>query len=157
MGAIAPVLTTIMQVGSVLGTVASVAQPLISDNAERKYEKRQNDLLLRAMQQDAALKKEQIKAETEASETDRRARLQRTLAEQRAKFGAAGVGANSGSSEAVLQGLFEQSDTERVSREKLDALRANALDQDIAQQKQLNLLQQTQLREKQYINYLSKI
>ncbi len=157
MGAIAPVLGTIMQVGSVLGTVASIAQPFIQDRADSRQQKQSNALQMQQMQQDAALQKEQNRVAAEGAEATRRAALKRAMARQRASFGAQGVGSSAGSAEAVLLGMFQESDEERANREKIQNLRAAALDQNVAQQQQINLLQQTQLRENQRIDYLSRL
>lgn len=156
MGAITPVLGTLLQVGSVLGTVASVVQPFVQDNVDRKQQKQTDALQLKIAQDNAALQKEQNRAATEQADSARRAALKRAMARQRANFGAQGVGSNAGSSEAVLLGMFQESDEERANREKLDTLRTQALDQSLGSQQQLNLLQQTQLREKQYVDYLSR-
>ncbi len=153
MGAIAPVLGTLMQIGSVLGTVASVAQ----DNQARKQQKQAQALQVQHLQQDAAIQKEQTRIAAEQSETQRRIALKRAMARQRANFGAQGIGNGGGSSEAVLLGLFEESDEERAAREKIETLRSQAIDQNIGQQQQINLLQQTQLREKQYLDYITRV
>jgi hypothetical protein len=157
MGAIAPVLGTILQVGSVLGTVAGVVQPFVQDNTERKQQKQAQNLNLQQMQQDAAFKKEEARIAAEQADSQRRAALKRAVARQRANFGSQGVGSNAGSSEAVLLGLFQESDEERANREKLESLRNTIIDSNLGNQRQLNLLQQTQLREKQYVDYLSRI
>ncbi len=156
MGALASVITPLFQIGSVLGSVAGMVQPYVNDKQERKQQQQTQSLLLKQAQQDAALQKEQQRVTTAQSESQRRIALKRAMARQRANFGAQGVGSNNGSSEAVLLGMFSESDEERANREKLDALRSQAIDQNISQQQQLNLLQQTQLREKQYVDYLSR-
>ncbi len=156
MGALASVITPLFQIGSVLGSVAGFVQPYVNDKRERKQQQQTQSLLLKQAQQDAALQKEQTRLTTVTAESQRRIALKRAMARQRANFGAQGVGSNNGSSEAVLLGMFSESDEERANREKMDALRTQALDQNIGQQHQLNLLQQTQLREKQYVDYLSR-
>jgi hypothetical protein len=76
--------------------------------------------------------------------------LKRAVARQRAAYGASGIEANSsGSAQAVLLGLFDESEEEKNQREKLDTLRLNAIDQDVDQRSRLNVLQRTQLAEKQ--------
>lgn len=156
MGALTSVITPLFQIGSVLGSVAGMVQPYVSDKQERKQQQQTQALLLRQAQQDAALQKEQQRITTEQSDSQRRTALKRAMARQRANFGAQGVGSDNGSSEAVLLGMFSESDEERANREKIDALRTQAIDQNIGQRQQLNLLQQTQLREKQYVDYLSR-
>lgn len=157
MATLAPVLGTILQVSSVLGTVASVAQPFLQDRVDRKQLKQTNELQNQINAQAAATKIEQNNAQAAAAETQRRDALKRAVARQRANFGAQGVGSGTGSSEAVLLGMFEQSDEEREAAETLNNLRTQAITQNSAAAQQLNLLQQTQLRENQYVKYLSRI
>ncbi len=59
------------------------------------------------------------------------------------------MGSGSGSAQAVLLGLFDESEDERTKREELDSLRLTALDQNIGQSRALNVLQRTQLAERQ--------
>jgi len=153
MGAIAPLL----QIGSILGTVASVVQPFVQDKAERKQQKQMQALLQQQAQQDATLQRQQMQTQTDQAEQQRRQALKRAMAKQRAYYGAQGVSTDSGSAEAVLLGMFQESDEERANREKLDQLRSQALSQSQAQTQQLNLLQQTQLKERQYVDYLSRL
>lgn len=157
MGTLAPVLGTILQVGSVLGTVASVAQPFIQDKVDNKQLKQTNALQNQLNAQAAATKLEQNRVDAAASEAQRRTALKRAIAKQRASFGAQGVGSGTGSSEAVLLGMFEQSDEEREAAQKINDLRTQAITQNASAQQQLNLLQQTQLRENQYVKYLSRL
>ena len=157
MGAIAPVLTTLLQVGSVLGSVASIAQPFIEDKTQRDQQKDMNALKLQQDTQAAQNQLAQNQVATAQAEEKRRAALKRSVAKQRASFGAQGVGSGGGSSEAVLLGMFELSDAERESAEQLNTLRTQAVAQGLGSQQQLNLLQQTQLRERQYVDYLSKL
>lgn len=157
MGTLVPVLGTILQVGSVLGGVANFAQPFIQDRVDSKHLKEQNALQQKLNAQAASLKQEQNRVETQAADSQRRAALKRAMARQRANFGAQGVGSGAGSSEAVLLGLFDQSDEEREAAEKLSALREQAINQNLGAQSQLNLLQQTQLRENQYVKYISRL
>ena len=157
MGTLVPVLGTILQVSSVLGTVASVAQPFLQDKVDRKQQKQTDALQNQLAAQAAATKIEQNTAQAAATEAQRRDALKRAVARQRANFGAQGIGSGTGSSEAVLLGLFEQSDEERAAAETLNNLRTQAITQNASAQQQLNLLQQTQLRENQYVKYLSRI
>lgn len=157
MAAIAPVLTTIMQVGSVLGTVASIAQPFISDKVQRNQTADLNALKLQQDTQAAQTKLAENQLVLAQNDEKRRAALKRSIARQRANFGAQGVGSNGGSSEAVLLGMFEMSDAEREAAEQLNNFRTQAVAQGLGAQQQLNLLQQTQLKERQYVDYLSKL
>jgi colicin import membrane protein len=155
MGAIASVLTPILQIGSAIGTVAGIVQPFYEDNVSSKQLEQQNALKLKQAKQDAALKQQQITLETQQAEEKRRAALKRAMATQRANFGSQGVGSGGGSSEAVLLGMFEESDAERQNREQLNQLKSAALETGISQQRQLNLLQQEQLQERQILDRVS--
>lgn len=142
---------------SAISTVASVAQPFYQDSLNRKQQKAANELQLRQNSLAAANQKELLQAQDMATETDRRTRLKRAVANQRAKFGASGIGSGDGSSEAVLFGLFDESDEERALREKTLSLRNNAIDLNSAQIQQKNLLEQAQLRQKQDLARLTDI
>ncbi|PCI55951.1 MAG: hypothetical protein COB36_03920 [Alphaproteobacteria bacterium] len=104
---------------------------------------------------DAALNRQKIAIDAGNAEEERKKALRRAVSRQRANFGAQGISSGGGSSQAVLLGLFEESDAEKKKREQLDALRLTSIDQDLAQQKSLNVLQRTQLQEKQKITRLS--
>lgn len=110
---------------------------------------------MRQIQENAALDRASLAVQSQEAQRERQAALKRAVARQRAQFGASGVGAGSGSGEAVLLGLFSESEEERAARERLDGFRFGAIDQNIEQQRRLNVLQRTQLRERQKLNGLS--
>ena len=84
-----------------------------------------------------------------AAEDERRAALRRAVARQNARFGASGIGGSGGSAEAVLLGLFDESEEDLASRERLDNLRNRSLDLNVAQNSSLNVLQRSQLQQRQ--------
>ncbi len=92
----------------------------------------------------AQFQRQQAEQAQAIRERDRRERLRRTLASQRAQFGAHGVGGgigSGGSAEAVLQGLTN--DTERAiadDRERL-GLTFAALQHDVEERRRRNLLE----------------
>lgn len=98
---------------------------------------------------DAALDRQRIAQDTNASEADRKRALKRAVARQRANSGAAGTSGLGGSSEAVLLGLFEESEEEKSRRDSLDNLRFSAIDQSLANRSATNTLRRTQLQERQ--------
>lgn len=102
--------------------------------------------------QSLALQRDQQKLATEQAEAERQKALRRAVARKKAEFGAQGVTAADGSAEAVLLGLFTESEDERKERERLDALRARALDQRSASSARLDLLEQSRLAEKNRID-----
>ncbi len=163
MAALTPVLSLLGTVGSVvsagtaiLGGVQTLAG--VSNRQQEKEDrlaldqlKRQQTLQQRQLEEKAALERQQIALNAKLTEEQRQTALRRAVARQRANFGAQGVGSATGSSQAVLLGLFDESDDERQRREELDALRVTALDQNVSQNRALNILQRTQLSERQKI------
>lgn len=162
MGAIQSVLGAAQLISQGIGLVSGVANSEIS----RRQSQESQDLALKQLQAQQslqerqlaaqnALDKEKIAAQTAQSEADRKSALRRAVARQRANFGSQGVGSGTGSSQAVLLGLFDESDAERQKREQLDALRYTALDQEFAQAKSQNVLQRTQLAERNKLDDLA--
>jgi hypothetical protein len=160
MAAIIPAAT---QIASVLGTVSTIAGTIDKFNRAKSYQdtRNQQELALKQLQdeqneklmqqaEDAELKKQSIQANAEIEEANRRTALKRAVARQRAKFGASGISANSsGSAQAVLLGLFDESEEEKQQREALDKLKEQALDLDLNQQSRINTLQRSQLQQRQ--------
>ncbi|MGH1378104.1 MAG: transporter [Alphaproteobacteria bacterium] len=157
MASLVPVLTsTIVSQGA--GLIANELSGRRSDNSKDialEQLRAQQSLQEQQSAADAALNKQKIAIDAQEAEEERKKALRRAVSRQRANFGAQGISSGSGSSQAVLLGLFEESDAEKQKREQLDALRITSIDQDLAQQKSLNVLQRTQLQEKQKINQLS--
>jgi len=166
MGALSSVLTgvgsaytALNTIESTLGKLSNLASGGASESSRLRAEQ---DLAMRQLQerqaadenydaQQAALDKTKIAADAQAAETSRRAALRRAVARQRAAFGAQGLDSASGdgSSQAVLLGLFDESDEERAQREQSDTLRSQAIDNDLVQQSRINVLQRQQLKERQ--------
>ncbi len=156
------ILPTLMSAVSTVQTIAGTLNDVqnLSDGtteqdklALKQLQAKQN-LQQQQLTAQNTLEKERIVLANQTAEEDRISALRRAVARQRASFGSSGVGSVGGSSEAVLLGLFEESDTEREQRESLDNLRVRAIDQDAAQNNSLNLLQATQLVEKQNLKSL---
>jgi hypothetical protein len=97
----------------------------------------------------AALDRQKLAADSQAADDLRRSALRRAVARQRASFGVQGVGSSGGSAQAVLLGLFDESESDKQNRERLDAIRSTALDQGLSQTKRINVLQAAQLSERQ--------
>lgn len=124
-------------------------------NALKDLQARQS-IELRAAQENATLDRSRIAAQAKDAEDKRLKALKRAVARQRAQFGSSGISpGSSGSAQAVLLGLFDESEEDQAQREKMDRLRLGAIDQNIGQRRRINVLQQTQLREKQNIGRLS--
>ena len=159
MGAIVPTITSLTSAITAVDTLVNQVQSF-GGSSNEDHLREQQRLALRQMQEhnavqqpwsqvQSALEREKMQAESAAAEQQRRAALRRAVARQRAAYGAQGIGAGEGSAEAVLLGLFAESDAERMERERIDDIRNRALEQDIAEQKNLNVLQLSQLRERQ--------
>ena len=165
MGALASIASGLGTIASVVGSASSIAGNIAALGQDPQKEakadlQRQQELALKQLreQQEAAasnaqaetdLQKTQIAATSSAEEAQRRAALKRAVARQRAAFGAQGIGSTDGSSEAVLLGLFDESDRDRQDRERLDGIRTAALDRDLSARNGLNVLQLAQLQERQ--------
>lgn len=165
MGALTPVitgLTTLTTAVSAADKLIGVTRGFASDpyEAQRKALRSEQDLALQQLTaqqalneqqaaQDAELQRQKVAADTLSADANRRASLRRAVAKQRAQFGGSGLSAGDGSSEAVLLGLFEESETDRATSERLDTLRKTAIDQSLSDQRALNVLQRTQLQERQ--------
>lgn len=150
MGALIPVLTQVA-----LGSAVGLASNQISRNQENKSReqsleqlKAQQRLQEQQAAQDAALQKEQITTNARQDAEERQTALRRAVARQRASFGAQGISSGGGSSQAVLLGLFEETDDEKRRREQLDQIRLTGIDQNLDQRSAVNVLQRTQLAER---------
>lgn len=103
---------------------------------------------------DTALRQEQVAAQAERAEAERQEDLRRALSEQRARFGAFGIAGAGGSSDAVLLGLLNDSDELRAARDRVLALQRQGFDQSLSHAQDLNMLQRTQLLERQDLGRL---
>lgn len=158
-------------VGS-LSTAATVLKTLdstfsaiqsFSNNVDKQNQNNllaQQDLALKQLQarqgldqanaeQDAALQRQQLALTAADNDAARLNALRRAVARQNAQFGASGIVAGDGSSEAVLLGLANQSDDDKTRQDALDNLRYQAINQNLEQQKGVDVLQQAQLQQKQ--------
>ncbi len=165
MGALSSIATGLNGIASVVGTVSSLANNLntLANNPQKEAKadlRAQQDLALKQLQAqqqvaaanaqaDSSLQKTQIAATASAEDVQRRAALKRAVARQKASFGSQGITGTDGSSEAVLLGLFDESDRDRQDRERLDGIRTAALNQDLGARSSLDILQLAQLQERQ--------
>lgn len=152
MGSLVPAIA-----GTIISQGVSIATQQSQQSQALKQLKQDQALQERQTAQDAALANERLSLEARNAETMRKDALKRSVARQRAQFGAQGVGSGGGSSQAVLLGLFDESEDEREKREASDALRSRAIEQNLGQQGALNVLQRTQLAEKNKIKTLSSL
>ncbi|MCF8496732.1 MAG: hypothetical protein K9G62_08740, partial [Alphaproteobacteria bacterium] len=175
MGGLAPIVTQAAGLGAPASAVTSLLTPMLAKGALNAISARkdtnsveaQQKLALRQLQEQQKLQQSQIEAGTaiererltlsaQTAEDARRTALRRAVARQRAQFGASGTGnAGGGSGQAALLGLFDESEDELRSRERLDSLRSQALDQDLSNRASLNVLQRTQLQERQKLDRIA--
>ncbi len=159
MGAITPIVSGLGTLASTAGTINQIVNTAQSFGGHSPT-KREQDLALQqlqarqqlAQQQSAArsaLDQERLSASAKAVESDRQRALRRAVARSRAKFGGQGISTNSGSAQAILLGLFDESEEEHTQRTNIDNLRGRAIDLDLSNQSGLNVLQRTQLQERQ--------
>lgn len=153
---LSPLLTTAGVPGAIIGMGAN----LISQQQTRDALRNQQDIALAQLQsrqnleegiaaQNAQTEKARLAAEAQSAAARRTAALRRAVARQKTLFSAQGLSGGGGSNEAVLLGLYNDADMDAAESERLDALRTTALDQQLAAQKQKNLLESAQLAERQ--------
>lgn len=164
---LAPIISKPVQnfsLGNFIGGVAKAAASSYIDtlagslNAGQYQQRRQNDEALRQLQQrqvleqkqsreKAALERQKLALDTAEAEEKRREALKRAVARSNASFAGRGLSSSTGgSADAILLGLFEESEEARLQRENLDRLRTIALDQELTRQQQRNLLELNQQR-----------
>lgn len=153
MATLAPIATQALGLFKTVGTVASVlsATNVINNrsaDASLRHLQDKQKLEERNATQSANLSRQQLQAQTAEAEAKRRNDLKRAVARQRASFGGAGISSNGGSSEAVLLGLFDESEEQRANRERLDNIRFATLDQQLGNTKRVNTLERTQAESK---------
>ncbi len=153
MGSIVPIAAQTAQASQTAGTIAST----ISAGANVLNAVRGGDQSLSSKQlaqrqaieernvvEQANVQRQELFEKARVAEDERRKALKRAISRQRAQFGSSGISSNSGSSEAVLLGFFDESDDQRQSRENLDQIRLAAIDQKLSQVKRVNTLKRTQ-------------
>lgn len=156
-----PILTMTGIPGMILGVGNTLAQQQEARNALRS----QQDTALAQLQarqsleeagaaENAALQKAQIASDAATADTRRKAALRRAVARQKTLFSSQGIGGADGSNEAVLLGLYNDSDEDAAAQSRADSLRVAALDQSAAQRRQKNLLEAAQLSEQQNLTRL---
>jgi multidrug efflux pump subunit AcrA (membrane-fusion protein) len=155
--------STLGTIGTALGTVQTIGKAFndLSGNslAERQRDQAMRDLQRQQNQQTAEAQQradeQRRKIEIDATDAERRRRaaLKRSIAKRNARFGASGIGGGkSGSREAILLGLYNESETEKKQREDLDKLRFQSITNDLSNIASRNILEKTQLSERQKLD-----
>ncbi len=157
MGSIVPIAFQALQAFQAVSTVAKVIDGGSSQGNQAVSQLQERQALEnRQATQKAALDKKEISIKAEKAEKERRAALKRAVARKRVRFGSHGVSVGDGSSEAVLLGLFDESEDVRIQREKLDKIRLQSIEQNVNNTRRVNTLERTQLREKEKLKRTSE-
>ena len=157
MGQLTSVLSTITQTIGAVETLAGTVDQF--SGGDRRNMQREQNLAMQQLQarqkqqqqeaeQNASEQRAQIQLDAQQEEQRRRQALRRAVARRNAKVGASGA-SRTGSNEAVLLGLINDSDDARGDNIALDQLRYNAIDNDLTTLRQRNILERTQLAEQQ--------
>jgi hypothetical protein len=108
-----------------------------------------------AQQADIATRRAQIETSAASDEAARLKALRRTVGRTRASLGSRGGGTSDGSGEAVLLGLVADTDRDQREADATTRLRTQALAQEVADTQKSNLLERSQLAEKQRLELFS--
>ncbi|QQP88579.1 hypothetical protein IGS68_21515 [Skermanella sp. TT6] len=102
-----------------------------------------------AQRADIETRRAQIQASAAADEAARREALRRAVGRTRTSLGTRGGGTSDGSGEAVLLGLVSRTDADSRSAQAIERLRGQALSREAEDTRRRNLLDQSQLAERQ--------
>jgi hypothetical protein len=150
-----------------LANTAVGAYQTLTGPSDRDVYIDQQDLALKQLQQtqkqqtrnaqeQAALDRDKIAADADAAEQSRLAALRRAVARQKAAYGDSGIAIDDASPQAVLLGLSSESEGEKTQREQMDAIKNSVIDQGLAAQQRANILELSQLKERQKLARISE-
>ena len=108
-----------------------------------------------AQQADIATRRAQIETSAASDEAARLKALRRTVGRTRASLGSRGGGTSDGSGEAVLLGLVADTNQDQEEAAATTRLRTQALAQEVTDTRTSNLLERSQLAEKQRLELFS--
>ena len=160
MGTLTSALTQIGSTISTINTITSGVQQLTGQNDRmQKSSQRLAMQNLRERQQlseqqanaNAQLSRAELAERSKQEDENRRKALKRAMARQNVNRGASGISSN-GSNEAILLGLYNDADDDRQNANALDQIRFNTIDNDLYNLQQNNILQRTQLAQKQKLD-----
>lgn len=157
MGNLTPVLGTLTKTLGAVSTLATTVDTL--SGGSRRDTRAQQDLALQQLkarqtseenkaQANATLSRDQLALQASQDAESRRQALRRAVARQNVTAGSSGI-SRSGSNEAILLGLVNDSDSETQNRDALDQIRFNTIDQNLSNIQSQNVLERTQLAESQ--------
>ncbi len=158
MGGLSSLASQAFQAISAVNTVVGAVDKFTNSSTQRDTDSQAiNDARYQAELAKAASDKAQIQFDAQTAENERRDALRRAVAKQKAAFGATGADMTTGSGQAVLLGLYDESEAEKEKREALDTFKLNAIDQNVALAQRVNTLQKTQLKQKSGISNASNL
>jgi len=144
---------------NVANTVAKAYDSYQDNSGMRQYEqeKAMKNLEFQQAQQKAVLEKDRVRQDALFAEDERRKALRSLVAEQRAKYGASGTGSVDGSGQALLLGLFEDSEDKRENKEAQTAFDLSEIEQNLGNSQRINTLQLAQLKERKKLKKATSI
>lgn len=151
--------STAMSALSLANTALGAVNSYKQDSGLQEYKEAKQKAALdnAALQREAVLKKEANRIDQEASEQDRRNKIRKLMAEQRAKYGSQGIGSGDGSSQAYLYGLLNMSEDEQKREDEAYTIRNKIIDSSLDSDQRVNTLQLTQLKERSKMNRLGAL
>jgi hypothetical protein len=160
MGSLTPILGTLTQTVGAVSAFANSVDTLTGGG--RRDVRAEQNLAMQNLQQSQALSAQQarekanrdraqIAEQGKQSEEARRNALRRAIAKQNARVGASGV-SRTGSNEAILLGLVNDSADTAQNNKALDQLRYNTIDSGLNNLRSSNILEKTQLAERQRLD-----
>lgn len=156
MGAIGSILTGVTGLAAAGAAMTGRSDGRREQDLALRQLQKQQELQMAQAQEDAALQRDQIALSAQQVDEQRKAALKRAVARQRASFGAQGIGSSGGSAQAVLLGMFDESEDEAARRVAMDDLRLRGIDLGLAQRGASNILARTQAQERTKVNALSQ-
>lgn len=127
-----------------VAAVALGAIDLLQRQATAQNDQRRLALEQRARRENTESRIEQLRADQAEADRRRREALLHSLAETRARLGAAGVGTASGSGAALLEGLASASAGEAAADADRTNRRIRDLSRNVAYDRALNLLERSE-------------
>ncbi len=159
MGGFSAFATTALQALSLANTIAGGVDSYRKDSGLREYQqaKERSALELANLRAESELEKQKLSMQQESANEERRQKLRAALASKRAIFGAQGIGSGSGSAQAYLMGLVDESGDEQVREEAYTSLSKRIIDENYSQQQAVNTLKLTQIKEKNKIKRVNAL
>lgn len=114
------------------------------------------DADLARLEGDHAVRQAELDASAAAAERARRMALRGETGRVRSLFGARGLTAGDGSAAAVLRGIEEESEAGRRHAAELDRLKRAALEHESEDRRRRNLLETSELAERQRIERIAR-